>query len=185
MSSMDTKFLIWRQKVVEPDIIKSWGNLYYWDFTNCTQLSSLFQRNTGLVKKNVIKSFFALVALVKKVELVHILPFLMMQRLWFYWNYHVTKTEMVNISQSIPQQHTFFSKENVNLAAVSMFASIWKKKIAKTSTTIFCFPKWKIVPSFLQDVQTFYFGLLSLQSTMSFWVWTPYISSQITHNERK
>ena len=91
-----------------------------------------------------------------------------MQRLWFYWNYHVTKTEMVNISQSIPQQHTFFSKENVNLAAVSMFALIWKKKIAKTSTTISCFPKWKIAPPFLQDVRTFYFGLLSLQSTMSF-----------------
>ena len=151
MSCMDTKFLIWRQKVVEPGIIKSWDNLNYLDFTNCTQLSSLFQRNTGLVKKIVIESFFALLALVKKVELVHILPFLMMQRLWFYWNYHVTKTEMVNISQSIPQQHTFFQKKYVNLAA-----AIWKKKIAKTSTTIFCFPKWKIAPSLLQDVQTFY-----------------------------
>ena len=76
MSCMDTKI---------PDLkTKSsgaWDNLNYLDFTNCTQLSSLFQRNTGLVKKIVIESFFALLALVKKVELVHILPFLMMQRL--------------------------------------------------------------------------------------------------------
>jgi len=109
---------------VEPGIIKSWDNLNYLDFTNCTQLSSLFQRNTGLVEKNVIESFFALLALVKK------------SRIGTYFTIFDDAKTLILLKlscnenrngQYIPKYSAaahFFSKENVNLAAVSMFASI-------------------------------------------------------------
>jgi len=84
----------------------------------------LFQRNTGLVEKNVIESFFALLALVKK------------SRIGTYFTIFDDAKTLILLKlscnenrngQYIPKYSAaahFFSKENVNLAAVSMFASI-------------------------------------------------------------
>lgn len=92
-----------------------------------------------------MRAFFALLALVKK------------SRIGTYFTIFDDAKTLILLKlscnenrngQYIPKYsaaaHSFFSKKNVNLAA-----AIWKKKIAKTSTTIFCFPKWKIAPSLL------------------------------------
>merc|ERR1712008_377181 len=101
-----------------------WDNLYYLDFTNCTQFSSLFQRNTGLAKKIVIKSFFCSSSLSEK------------SRIGTYFTIFDDAKTLILLKlscnenrngQYIPKYSAaahFFFKKNVNLAAVRMFASI-------------------------------------------------------------